>query len=75
MNPMLKMMLQQLQLKNPQMYGQVNQMMNSGTNPMDFAKQLFGGMNNNQMGNILNQAKSMGCPDDVLQQFQNMNNR
>jgi len=46
--------------------------MNNGTNPQMLMKQMMGNMNNTQMQNVLNQAKQMGVPDNVLNQIQNM---
>lgn len=66
--------MRQMQSRNPQEFQKVNQAINNGVDPRQFAKQVFKGMDNNQMSNILNQAKSMGCPDNVLREFQNMNN-
>ncbi len=62
----------QLQSRNPQMANQIQQAMNNGTNPQMLMKQMMGNMNNTQMQNVLNQAKQMGVPDNVLNQIQNM---
>ena len=61
----------QLQSKNPQMANQIQQAMNNGTNPQMLMKQMMGNMNNNQMQAVLNQARQMGVPDEILNQIQN----
>ena len=61
----------QLQSKNPQMANQIQQSMNNGTNPQMLMKQMMGNMNNNQMQAVLNQARQMGVPDEILNQIQN----
>lgn len=61
----------QLQSRNPQMASQIQQAMNNGTNPQILMKQMMGNMNNTQMQGVLNQARQMGVPDEVLNQIQN----
>lgn len=62
----------QLQAKNPQGYQMINQAMNSGGNPQAMLQQMLGGVSPSQKQQILNQAKSMGIPNDVLTKIQNM---
>lgn len=62
----------QLQTRNPQMASQIQQAMNNGSNPQSLMKQMMGNMNNNQIQNVMNQARSMGVPDNVLSQIQNI---
>lgn len=62
----------QLQSRNPQMASQINQAMNSGTDPKNLIKQMMGNVDNSQMQSVLNQAKQFGCPDNILNQIQNM---
>lgn len=50
----------------------LNQMMNSGRNPQQFLNQLIGNSNNQQMQQVLQQAKSFGLPENFLAQVQNM---
>lgn len=66
------MMMGQLQSRDPQMASQINQAMKSGANPKNLMKQMMGGVNNSQMQQVLTQAKQFGCPDNILQQLQNM---
>ena len=62
----------QLQARNPQVANQINQAMNSGTNPQELMRQMMGNMNNTQVQNALNQARQIGVPDNILNQMQNM---
>lgn len=64
--------MQQLQVKNPQMFQTINQARNSGVNPQQLLKQIMGNSSNEQMQQVLSQAKQFGVPDNVLSQVQNM---
>lgn len=63
--------MQQLQVRNPQVFQKINQAMNSGINPQDFMKQIMGNVSPQEMQNVMTQAKQFGVPDEVLQQIQN----
>lgn len=67
----MKMLLGQLQTKNPQMASQISNAMQNGANPQALMKQMMGNVDNNQMQNILSQARNLGVPDNILQQIQN----
>lgn len=67
----MKMLLGQLQAKNPQMASQISNAMQNGANPQALMKQMMGNVDNNQMQNILSQARNLGVPDNILQQIQN----
>ena len=74
MNPqqmVMQMLMQQIQSQNPQAFQMINQAMNSGTNPLQFMKQVMGNVSPQQMQDIMTQAKQFGVPDQVLQQIQN----
>lgn len=68
----MKMLMGQLQTKNPQMASQISQAMNNGVNPQFLMKQMMENVDNNQMQQIMTQAKQYGVPDNILQQMQNM---
>jgi hypothetical protein len=72
MNPMLSMMMNRLRNINPQGYQTVNSMMQSGGNPKQLLQQMVGNADNNQMQHVLQQGRSMGIPDNILSQLQNM---
>lgn len=72
MNPILQMLMSKLQGKNPQAYQFVNQAMSNGGNPDAFLKQMLGNVDPQQRQNLIQQAKSYGCPDNILKQIQNM---
>lgn len=67
--------MNQLQMKNPQMFQLINQARNNGANPQGMLKQMIGNGNAQNFQAVMQQAKSMGCPDDVLSQIQNMNKK
>lgn len=71
-NPIFQSLMNQLSSKSPQGYQIINTMMQNGGNPQAFLKQILGKASPEQMQGLLNQAKSFGCPDDVLKQIQNM---
>lgn len=54
------------------MFQAINQAQSNGVNPQDMIKQMMGNVNPQQMQNIIQQAKSIGCPDSVLSQLQNL---
>lgn len=71
-NPIMNMMMCQLQSRNPQMFQMINTARNNGTNPQSMLKQMMGKMSPQQMQGVMQQAKSMGCPDNILSQIQNL---
>ena len=70
-NPIMSMLMNQLQGRNPKSYNMVSQMMRNGVNPQSMLKQMMGNVNPNQMQQIFTQAKSLGVPDNILSQIQN----
>lgn len=67
----MKLLLGQLQTKNPQMASQISNAMQNGANPQVLMKQMMGNVDNNQMQSVLSQARNLGVPDNILQQIQN----
>ena len=53
------------------MFQAISQAQSNGVNPQDMIRQMMGNVNSQQMQNIMQQAKSMGCPDNILNQIQN----
>ena len=72
MNPIMNMMMQRLQKVNPNGYNMINQAMQSGGDPNALLKQVMGGASPEQRQQVLNTAKSYGCPQDILSKIQNM---
>lgn len=72
MNPIISVLMQRLQGSNPQGYQLVNNMMRNGNNPNDMLKQVLDKATPEQRQQVLNTAKSYGCPTDVLSKIQNM---
>lgn len=72
MNPIIQVLMQRLQGSNPQGYQLVNNLMQNGGNPEGMLKQILGKANAEQKQQILNTAKSYGCPTEVLSKIQNM---
>ena len=70
--PIIAMLMNQLQTRNPKMASEIKQAMESGVNPQDFMKQVMGNVSNSDMQQMLQQASNLGVTNDVLQQFQNM---
>ena len=56
----MKMLLGQLQTKNPQMASQISNAMQNGANPQGLMKQMMGNVDNNQMQSVLSQARNLG---------------
>lgn len=64
--------MQEVQSKNPQAFQMINQAMSSGANPQNLMKQAIGNATPQQMQGIMEQAKQLGVPDQILQQIQNI---
>ena len=73
-NLILNSLLEQTKRTNPQGFQMINNMMQSGTNPQAFLKQILGNAKPEQIEGILNTAKKLNCPDNVLKQIQNIRN-
>lgn len=73
-NILLNSLLEQTKRTNPEGFKMINSMMQSGTNPQAFLKQVLGNAKPEQIEGLLNQAKKLNCPDSVLQQIQNIKN-
>jgi hypothetical protein len=50
----------------------INNAIQNGSNPKAFLQQMSSSMNPQQKQMLLNQAKSLGVPDNILGQIQNM---
>jgi hypothetical protein len=48
----------------------LNQGIQNNTNPLDLFNQITKGYSKEQMDNLINQAKNMGFPSEVLEQVQ-----
>ena len=59
-------------MNNPQMYQQLNNLKNNGTNPQALIQQMVSQASPQQMQSVLSQAKMLGVPDNILAQIQNM---
>lgn len=64
--------MNQLRVRNPQMFQMINQAKNSGANPKDFMKQVMNGATPEQMQNVLTQASNLGVPKEILSQIQQL---
>ena len=69
-NTITTMLMNQLKIKKPQMYQMLSQGIQNNINPMDLFNQVTNGYSKEQMDNLINQAKSMGFPPEVLEQVQ-----
>ena len=72
-NQMINMLMNQLKIKNPMMYQQINQLKQSNGNPMELLKQVTGNYSKEQMNNFINQAKQMGFNEELLNQISGIN--
>ena len=67
----INMMMNILKGRNPQGYAKINQAMQIGTNPQYLLKQYMSKATSEQIQNVMQQAKQMGAPDEILKQIQN----
>ena len=65
--------MMQLKTRNPQMANQVQGLINSKSNPMDFYRQITKNRTPEQMQEFYNFAKQWGISDETIQQLQNGN--
>ena len=65
--------MNQLKIKNPQMFQTIQNLMNSNGEPQKLVHQMMGSITPEQRQNILTQAKQYGAPENILSQIQNMN--
>ena len=68
----MKTLMTQLQNNNPQMASEIKGLLDGTKNPQDIVKQVISGLSPYQKQNVLNQARSMGVPADIIEQVQNM---
>lgn len=68
----LNMLLKQFQNNNPQVVNEVNQVISSNKNPKDIVLQTISGFSPQQKQTILNQARGLGIPTNIIEQLQNM---
>ena len=67
----MTMLMNQLKMKNPQMFQMLNKAMQNGGNPMEMFKQMTATYTPEQMDSLMAQARNMGFPDEVLNEVQN----
>lgn len=72
MNAIIQSLMTNLMSKNPQGYQLINQLMTNGGNPEAILKQIFSNATPEQRQQVLNQAKSYGCPSNILSKMQNI---
>lgn len=62
--------MNQLKIKSPQAFQMINQVKNSGGNPIDLFKQVTNGYSTEQMNSLFNKAKQFGVPNEAIEQLQ-----
>lgn len=72
MNPVMQMLIQRLQNRNPQGYQFINNAMQNGGNPNAILNQMMKNATPEQKQTLIQQAKNYGVPEDYLKQIQNM---
>lgn len=73
-NPILNSLLEQTKRSDPRGFQVITNMMQSGTSPQAFLKQVLVNAKPEQIENLINTAKKLNCPDSVLKQIQNIKN-
>ena len=74
MNMKVNNLLNQLKVRNPQMFQVIEKASQNQSNPMDLLKQVTGNYTPEQMKNFYSVAQYMGCPNDILNQIQSQLN-
>ena len=70
--PLQTILLNQMRARNPQSYNAIMEAQQKGTTPQEMVKQMMQNVSPEQTQQILNQAKYLGVPDEVIQQIQNI---
>ena len=70
-NPLIQMLMGQLQSKNPQMFQVINQARNNGANAQGILKQMISKASPQQIQSVMQRAEQMGVPTSVLNSIQN----
>lgn len=73
-NPMTMMLMNQLKVKNPQMFQFVEQAIQNKNNPMDMFKQITNGRTPEQMDAFYKRAEQMGFPTELINQIRYQHN-
>ena len=71
MNQVLQMLMNQMKMKNPQVFQIVEQARRSNGNPIELFKQATNGYKPEQIEGIFNRAKQMGVPEEYINQLKN----
>lgn len=61
-----------MKARNPQGYNAIMEAQQKGVSPQEMVKQMMQNAPPEQTQQILNQAKYLGVPDNVIQQIQNI---
>ena len=69
-NQLIQMMMNQLRMRNPQIFNQVEQLRKNNGNPMELLKQITGSYDDKQMENLWQRVKQFGIPDETIKQVQ-----
>ena len=69
-NQITTMLMNQLKIKNPQMFNMISQAQKNKQNPMELFNQVTSGYSQEQMNNLMAQARNMGFPENILNQVQ-----
>lgn len=64
--------MNQIKLKDPQNYQNLNQLMNNGGKPEQILQQEIKKRTPQEIQQVLIQAKQLGVPENILAQIQNM---
>ena len=63
--------MNQLKMKNPQMFQKINQIKNSNGNPLALFNEVTNGYSKEQLDSLFKRAKQMGVPEEYIKQVQN----
>lgn len=69
-NQLITMLMNQMKSRNPQTYQFIQQAMNNKNDPMQLLTQITSNYSNEQMTNLMEKAKQIGIPNEVLSKVQ-----
>ena len=68
-NPLANMLMQQLKMRNPQMFQFISQAQKNQSNPQEILSEITKNYKPEQMKGLINTAKSFGFTDEQLSQY------
>ena len=70
-NQLMTMLMNQLKMRNPQVFQMVEQARKNNSDPMDMFRQITSNYKPEQLNSLFDRAKQLGVPDDYIKELRN----